>query len=638
MNNLKNLYQKNEDESYVHWILRLLTDIILVSWCIFHLYTAYFGLLGGIKQRTVHLAFALVLCFRLYPIFKQNNTRTKKVISNVISFLLLVGGLSSSIYMFLQDANLPLRAGTVVFEDVIFGVIMIIAILEGTRRAIGFPMCLASTICLIYCYFGKYMPSVIAHSGFDLKGIVNIVYLTTEGIYGVAIYVAATFIFLFIILAQLLKEIGMGQFFIDIACKLFGSIRGGPAKIAVVASSFFGTISGSAVANVTSTGSFTIPLMIELGYPSYYAGAVEAVASAGGQFMPPVMASASFVIAEILGLPYYKVILGATIPAVFFYFCLFLQVDLYAVKANFVRLTKEDLEKISWKSLAAKSYFLLPIVVLLWILVVLKSTPSKAAIWTITSTLVVSLMSKKTRINVFKLISAFKNAGKTMVMISMACANVGIIIGSLMLTGIGLKFSTMLVRLSHGNIPCLLFLTMISSLILGMGVPSLVCYLLLALIVAPALILMGVEPLVAHLFIFYFGIISCITPPVAITAYAAAGIAGSNPTKTGFMAFRLGLVGFIVPFFMVYHPSLVVMDSSFIQILNGIIIGLMMVFALASSLEGFMFRRINLLWRILLLMVAIMVIPNIIILNLFALGLFIIIIVINYWEVKRAKT
>lgn len=640
MNNLKKLYQKNEDESHVHWILRLLVNIILVSYCIFHLYTGCFGILGGIKQRIVHLAFALVLTFTLYPTTKQNNTKAKKIISDLISFLLIIGSLFSSIYIFIQDSTtLSGRHGIVYFGDVVFGIIMIIAILEGTRRIVGKALPSISLILLLYAYLGRYMPSIVAHQGFNVEGIVNIVYLTTEGIYGIAIYVSATFIFLFIILAALLEETGMGQFFIDFAYKIVGRVRGGPAKIAVIASSFFGMFSGSALANVASTGSFTIPLMKKVGYPPYYAAAVEAVASTGGQFMPPIMASASFIIAEILGIPYYKVMLSAAIPAFLYYVCLFFQIDFFAAKAGLVGVSKKEANKISWKSLNTRAYLLFPVGVLFYTLAVLRYTTSKAAIWTILSTVAISALNKNSRLNIFKLVCAFKKAGKNIVVIALCCANIGIIVGVLMLTGMGLKLSSLLVTLAHGNLLYLLVLTMIASIILGMGVPTLAAYLLLALVVGPALIQMGVLPLAAHLFIFYFGIISCITPPVAMAAYVAAGIAGSNPTKTGFMAWKLGLTAFIVPFVMVYNPGLLGIGS-FIQIFRAIIFALISVYALASSLEGYLlFKKVNFFpWRILLIVVvATVIFPNNMMINLFGIILFIGIMAIHLIQMILQK-
>jgi TRAP transporter 4TM/12TM fusion protein len=573
----------------------LILTTVCCAFSLFHIYTAYFGVLSGMRQRILHLTFTLFLTFWIYP-FKSGSRST---LDRIVSGALLVLSVSACIHIFLLDPVLPMREGDIFPVDVYFGLITIAAVLEATRRVTGWQLPLIALLFLVYAYIGPYLPGLFGHRGFSIDRIVYVVYLTTEGIFGMPLYVSSTFIVLFIILAAFLKETGIGEFFIDIAFGMFGRVRGGPAKVAVVASSFFGTFSGSALANVTGTGTFTIPLMIRTGFSPQFAAAVEAVASTGGQFMPPIMASVAFVMAEILGISYIKVAIAASIPALLYYTGIFAQVDFRAAKRGLKGVPKEELPSVR-KILVRNGHLLLPLVVLIYILGIKQLTPMRAAFWTIMCTILVSAVRRSTRLNVPKTLEALKSGAIGTLSVATACASIGIIVGVLMLTGLGLKLSGMLVDIAQGSLLILLVLSMVTSLILGMGVPTLAAYLVLALVVAPALINMGVKPIAAHLFMFYFGIISCITPPVALAAYTAAGISGSDPMKTGYQAVRLGIAAFIVPFLFVYHPVLL-MEGPTWKILQSSLTAMIGVTALAASLEGYLLGQLPAILRVALL-------------------------------------
>ncbi len=568
--------------------------VVCCAFSLFHIYTAYFGVLSGTRQRIIHLTFTLFLTFWIYP-FKSGS---RSILDRVFSGSLLLFSVAACLHIFRLDPVLPLREGEIYPIDVFFGLIAILAVLEATRRVTGWQLPVISFLFMVYAYIGPHLPGIFGHRGFPISRIVYVVYLTTEGIFGMALYVSSTFIVLFIILAAFLKETGIGEFFIDIAFGLFGRVRGGPAKVAVVASSFFGTFSGSALANVTGTGTFTIPLMIRTGFTPQFAAAVEAVASTGGQFMPPIMASVAFVMAEILGISYIKVAIAAVIPAILYYTGIFAQVDFRAANRGLKGVSGVGLSKVI-KSIKSNGHLLLPLIVLIYVLGIKQLTPMRAAFWTIISTIVVSMGRRSTRLSVPKALEALKNGAVGALSVATACANIGIIVGVLMLTGLGLKLSGMLVEIARGSLLLLLMLSMVTSLILGMGVPTLAAYLVLALVVAPALIKMGVMPIAAHLFMFYFGIISCITPPVALAAYTAAGISGSDPMKTGYQAVKLGIAAFIVPFLFVYHPVLL-MDGPVWNILQSSLTAITGVVALAGSLEGYFMGRLPIILRMVL--------------------------------------
>jgi TRAP transporter 4TM/12TM fusion protein len=590
-----------------------------VVWSIFQLWTGGIETMVAMRQRAIHLMFTEILIFLLFPMRKSWVNNRPALVSDLI-----LAGLSTvaGIYIFTQYEVLTFRIGITTLPDLILGAIAIVLLLEATRRVIGPIMSAIAVVFLLYAYFGQYAPDLFAHRGYPIARIVSQMYLTTEGIYGLVLGVSATFIYLFVLFGGFLKASGGGQLFIDIAYGLFGRVRGGPAKVAVVASCLFGTVSGSAAANVVGTGTFTIPLMKSIGYRPHFAGAVEAVASSGGQLMPPIMGAAAFIMSEILQISYARICLHALLPALLYYFCAFIMVDLEAAKTGLKGVPSELLPKVG-RIVRERGLLLLPIPVLIYVLAVMQATPMKAAFWAIITTF--GLLAFQTILNVLRELGgrlSLSQAGISLLrqtttamhegaagtlIVASACATAGIVIGVTNLTGLGLKLSGILIDLSHGYLLALLVLTMIASIILGMGLPTTACYILLAVLAAPALIKMGVVPIAAHLFVFYFGIISAITPPVAGAAYAAAPIANVGPMQIGFTACRLGIAAFILPYMWVYGPSLLLIGEPF-QVVLGVSTSVIGIAACACAVQGFILGPVKPLGRVLLMVAALLLI------------------------------
>ena len=563
-------------------MLKKLSFILAAIFCVFHCWTAMFGTAAGIGQKAIHLGLVLAIFFLDY--LAKDDRKWYCRLSDVFFILASVGSL---IYIMSIDSTIDMRSGLIYTYDIFFGVLLMVTLIEATRRAVGKSLAIVVIVFILYAFFGQYMPGFLVHAGMDISRLTSVVYLGTDGIYGTAIYASASYIVLFVILGAVFNETGVGDYFTKLASRVFGKFRGGPAKIAVVASGLFGSISGSAIANVIGTGTFTIPMMKKCGFEDEYAAAVEASASTGGQIMPPVMGATAFLIAEYLGIPYFSLVKAALIPAVLFYVAILMTVDLYARKHDIKGVPESELP--TWKELGRNVYLILPLIYLIISMSVFKMSVTKSGITSIIATIVCTLFSARNRITLEKLkriVKASINGAKP---VAVACGVVGIIIGIVMGSGLGFRMSSMLIQISNGQLGILLVLTMVVSLILGMGVPTTAAYLMLALLVVPALKQMNVLPLAAHLFIFYFGIISNVTPPVALAAYAAAGVARCNPTKTGIFAFKLSLSGFILPFMFVYNPVLL-MQGNWLEIIQSLITALLGIYSLSSALEGFVFK------------------------------------------------
>ncbi len=541
-----------------------------------------FGAAAGIGQKAIHLGLVLIIFFLDY-LAKED----RKWYLKITDLFFIIASAGSLIYIMSIDSTIDLRSGVVYTYDIVFGVLLVLALIEATRRSVGTSLAIVTGCFILYGFFGQYMPGFLAHVGMDLPRFISIVYLGTDGIYGTAIYASASYIVLFVILGAVFNETGVGDYFTKLASRAFGRFVGGPAKIAVVASGLFGSISGSAIANVIGTGTFTIPMMKKCGFEDEYAAAVEASASTGGQIMPPVMGATAFLIAEYLGIPYFDLVKAALIPAVLFYVAILMTVDLYARKHHISGVPEDELP--TWKELGKTVYLILPLVYLIISMSVLKMSVTKSGISSILMAIVCTMFSAKNRLNKEKIVKIIKGSINGAKPVAIACGVVGIIIGIVMGSGLGFRMSSVLIQVSNGNLAILLILTMVVSLIMGMGVPTTAAYLMLALLVVPALKQMNVLPLAAHLFIFYFGIISNVTPPVALAAYAAAGVARCNPTKTGFFAFKLSLSGFILPFIFVYNPVLL-MQGSAIEIIQSLITALLGIYSLSCALEKFAFK------------------------------------------------
>lgn len=596
-----------------------------VCMSLFHLYTGCMGSLDPWSQRVIHLAFGFIITFLTYPYLKG-----KKI--NILDICLAVLSLICGLYVIVNMEALVDRAGMPTKWDILFGVITTLLVLEMTRRVIGLALVIVAGIFLLYAYFGPYLPDAIAHRGYSIERIATHMYTTLEGIYGVPIGVSATFVILFVIFGAFLEATKTGDFFINFANSIAGKKRGGPAKVAVISSGFFGTISGSAVANVVGTGTYTIPLMKRTGYAPNFAAAVEAVASSGGQLVPPVMGAAAFVISEMTGVSYLKICIAAIIPSVLYYTSLFTAVHMEARRANLSGLSDEEVPKM-WATLKTQGYLAISALVLVYFLAVELRSPSFSAFWAIIAALILSSIKKSTRLNLNGLIKALESGAKGALSVVAACAAAGIVVGVVTLTGLGLKFSGAIIQLAQGNLYLTLVFTMIASLILGMGLPTTAAYIICAILAVPALTNLGVNVLSAHLFVFYFAIISAITPPVALAAYAGAGIAKSDPMKTGLTACRIGLAAFIVPYMFVFNPALL-MSGPVLQIIWVTFTALIGVILLSCSVIGWWLAYMKTWERVLLFCASILLIEPSLITDIISL-VFIVPVLLNQLKARK---
>jgi len=585
-----------------------IVSIICFIASIYHIYTSTFGVFTPRLQRGFHLMFMLPLGFLLYPASKKSPQDKPSFLDYVFSLFVFL----PSLYVVLENSRLEERwefVTKVLSIEVIFGAILVILLIELIRRAVAPALASIVVISFLYLLFGPYLPSSINHCGFSFPRSIELLYLISdEGIVGMMTGISATYVAIFILFGAFLVRTGVSDFFSDFARALTGSTQGGPAKIAVMTSALFGMVSGVAVANVFATGSFTIPLMKKRGYRPEFAAAVEAVASTGGQYMPPIMGAAAFVMAEMLSIPYIKIIFYASFSAFLYYFALFHIVNIEARKYGLKGEAKEDLPEKS--RVLKKSYLLLPIIILLFLLI-RGYSPLFAGSWCIFFSLATSLMNPEIRKNILKVFTQCMISGaKNTVMLAAALAGTGIIVAVITHTGIGLRFSSLIISLSGGHLILAMLFIAIGALILGTGVPSTAAYVLSVILGGRALIEMGILPIAAHLFCFYFAIIACITPPVALCAYAAASIAKSNPVKTGFEAFKLGIAGFIIPFIFVFYPGLI-LQGSIKEILFSFILGLFVTYISCVAVQRyFKDRYLNILGRILLFVIIILVISK----------------------------
>lgn len=582
-------------------ILAFLATVVAVTMSLFHIYTGYFGSLDPWSQRVTHLTLGLLITFLSYPIVKG-----KKV--NVIDILLALVSIACGAYVILNMDAIVDRAGMPATWDVVFGVLTILLVLEMTRRVIGLALVIVASVFLLYAYFGPWLPEAIAHRGYGIERIATHMYTTLEGIFGVPLAVSATFVILFVIFGAFLEATKTGDFFINLANSIAGRARGGPAKVAVISSSFFGTISGSAVANVVGTGTYTIPLMKRTGYTAPFSASVEAVASSGGQLVPPVMGAAAFVISEMTGESYLTICVAAIIPSLLYYIALFTSVDREARRVGLQGMREDEVPSFTG-TLKSRGYLAISALVLIYLLAIRMTSPSYAAFWAIISSILLSSIKQETRLNLKGLIRALESGAKSALAVVAACAAAGLVVGVVSLTGLGLKFSGAIIALAGGNLYLTLFLTMIASLILGMGLPTTAAYIICAVLAVPALTNLGVGVLAAHLFVFYFAIISAITPPVALAAYAGSAIAKSQPMETAVTACRIGLAAFIIPYMFIFNPSLL-MDGSVISIIWVSLTASAGVFMLSCSTIGWLFSSLTTWERVLLFIGSILLIEG----------------------------
>lgn len=585
--------------------------VLAISLTLFHLFTGFRGAFEARIQGPIHLGTALALIFLLYP-YKKGLQRKQKTVP-WYDVILAITSLCVGYYnVIFYDVLVSER---IVFgyelPDFIVATLGVLLVLEAARRCVGLPIVIVAGTAILYALYGNLIPTkLFAHRGFSWGDLSTSLYLTTKGIYSTPIQVSSTFIFLFLFFGVMLIKTGVGQFFNDLAFALTGRYTGGQAKAAVVASSLQGMVSGSSVANTVGSGSFTIPMMKKAGYKPEFAAATEASASTGGQIMPPIMGAAAFIMATYTETPYSKIMMAALIPALLYFLGVFLGVHFESKKLGIIGVSKEALPNLK-KLMIERGYLILPLVVIFYTLLSGR-TPMRAALFAIAVSYLVSLIRKETRMGIKSLLSAFEEGARTALPVIAACAAAGIIVGVVVQTGLGGRIADGIIALGSGKLILTLFFTMIACLILGMGLPTTANYVVTATMAAPALVLgLDVPVLAAHMFVFYFGIVADITPPVCLAAYAGAGLARANPFMTGVTATKLAAAAYIIPYIFVMNPQLLLIDVQPLTLTIGVITAITGMIGISSAMAGFFIRHSKVWERVALFIAGLsLVTPN----------------------------
>lgn len=567
---------------------------------IFQIYTAFYMPLPGMAQRAVHLGLGLAIVYLYYP-KKRPEKESLKTLSYLLGFACALAALAACFNVALNWGSMakPMRLAIPWQSDRILGTLLVILVLWGTKKVTGWAMPLIAVLFLCYAYFGQYMPGMFKHAGVKFGNLISMSYMCTEGIFSSILGVSTDQVFIFLLFGQMLESLGGSEFFLDWANSGFGKLKGGPAKVSIFGSALFGSISGSAVANVVGTGTITIPLMKKVGYDSVYAGAVESVASTGGLIMPPVMGAAAFIMADIVGITYWQVCLAALIPAILYYLALFITVHLRAKVLDLKGIPEDELPD-GRKLLKEKGYiYLPPLVILVVVLGVLQYPAYRACIYCCILLLLLAMTKKELR-QVMKKewFQILVKTAKSSMTVIMACSCAGLILMSLQTSGLILKLSNILISMAGGRLWLLMILVMIGSLIMGMGLPASACYIILAILAAPSLVSLGVPTIAAHLFVLYFGAMSAITPPVAMAAFAAAPIAEESAVKIGFTAFKMALPSFLIAFCFGFQPELV-MIGTWYEIAFAFINCVLGVVAMSIGIQGYFQTQLSLVIRVL---------------------------------------
>lgn len=628
---LKSLDKESNTVEYTG-ICGKIIALVCICFALFQIYTGFFGALDAMIQRCVHLSFGISLVFLLCPTKKS---WIKKGRFHPLDVLLAVIAMVPPIYILVNYQDLILRAGTVTMTDSIVGAIGIIMVLEAARRIVGLPIVIVVVCFLAYGFFGRYMPGPLAHRGLTIQQMVGHLFFTTEGVFGIPMGVSSTFIFLFILFGAYLEKTGLGKFFIDIANAIAGWASGGPAKVAVISSALQGTISGSSVANVVGSGSFTIPMMKKLGYHKNFAGAVEAAASTGGQLMPPIMGAAAFLMAEFVGVPYMEVVKAAIVPAILYFIGVFLGVHFEAKKNNLEGTPRSMLP--AWtKIMKDEGHLAIPLIAIIGLLSS-GYTPMKAALAGIFISIATAMLRANTRMSLWDIVDGLIKGARGALGVIIACASAGMIIGIVTKTGVGLKLASALVTVASGNFMLLLFCTMLTSLLLGMGVPTTANYVITSTIAAPALIQLGVPILAAHMFVFYFGIIADITPPVALAAYAGSAISGGDPLKTGINASKLGIAAFIIPYVFVLSPQILGIGATIGGITFTTITALIGMTGISGAMIGQFYTKANAIERLALLAGGLCLIDPHVLTDIVGVAILAAVFTLQYFRIRRHK-
>lgn len=569
--------------------------IVKIGLVLFSLFAIYMNLIALWDERTRRSLFVGLVVLAVFVLYPAKKNRAQKV--NVIPWydiILGVVGAGSYFYFVFNVDRIVQNAGRISTLDMVVGIVGILILLEACRRSVGIPIIVVVSAFIVYAFA----------SHITLKKIIYNLFFTTEGVIGTPISVCCTYIVLFIIFGAFLERSGISDFFIQAANAVAGSSSGGPAKVAVISSALCGMVSGSSVANTVTTGSITIPMMKKTGYKPEFAGAVEAAASTGGQIMPPIMGAAAFLMSEMIGIPYSGLVVCAILPAILYFAGVFIMVHLEAKKLKLEGIPKDQIPNF-WKLVLKKGYLLVPLVVLIW-MIVEGYTMSRAALLATAAVIVISLFKKETRMTPRKILSALYAAAKSTVSVSVACAVAGIIAGVVTMTGLGQVLITAIVGIAGNNLLIALILTMLSCIVLGMGLPTTATYVIMATTCAPILVTgMNVNLLAAHMFVFYFGIVADITPPVALAAYAGSAIAGSNPLKTGLNASKLAIAAFIVPYIFVLNPSMLLQNASLVDIVVISITAFLGITSVSIGIVGHCFCKVNWVFRVMLIIMGI---------------------------------
>jgi TRAP transporter 4TM/12TM fusion protein len=611
--------------------LALVVKCISAFFAFFYLYTAGFGIFSSQSHRGLYLLFIYVLCFILYPASKK--APNNKFLAAVDALLICLSTASLFYWMTEYSEYAEMRVGLPSVWDTFWGAVLILISLEVTRRVMGITLTVLGFLFVVQLYFGPYLPGIFAHKGMTLTRIIEFDYSTMEGIFGTIASVFATYVMPFLIFGAFLQRSGGGEFFINLARSLTGHIPGGPALIAVWGSAIFGSISGSPVANVVGTGTFTIPMMMRVGFRPEFAGAVEAAASTGGQFLPPVMGAAAFILATLTETPYSQIVIMATVPALLYYISLTSMVYFRAKKMMIGGISKEELPRVS-EVLRSGWYYAFTIIVAIYCIVAGFSPPI-VAFWATVFVTACSMLRKQTRFTPKKFFEALDGAGRSSLVVGSTVGTLGLVMGGITLSGLGVTFSQLLLSASGGSTFLTIILIAIIATIVGMGLPTAASYIVLAILAAPSLISIGVPTVHAHMLCFWLALTSNLTPPVCVAAFAAASISKADPMKTGLHACTLGLFLYMVPFAFVYTPQIMLVGDSWVEIFSIITSFLFATLGLSATIQGWFLRRLTIGERLIYLVSAVLLITPETITDLIGLVILALITVKNYRRLKK---
>lgn len=605
--------------------------VLTVATSLIHCWMNTIGVLMSIKMNAIHLGTLMAVTYLLYPAFSSSPRKRPSYFDWVFAALSIL----TAAYMLLNYDRLLETNMTPLMLDLAVAVVIIVLLTEASRRSIGLPLTILSLFFLAYTRLGPHFPGLFAHRGFNWERILLRMVFTDEGIYGTTLSVSASYVFMFILFGSFLAATRTSEFFNDLAMALAGKYRGGPAKVSVIASALMGTISGSAQANVATTGAFTIPLMKKIGYPNYFAGAVEASASTGGILMPPIMGASAFIMSSFLGIPYVTIMLAGFGPAILYFLGIMFMVDLQAKKQGMKGVPAAEIPSLR-KTMKERGHMLLPLAFIMYMLVA-GYTPLFSAMAGLMAIIVISSLKKTTRMNLSDFINALDDGAKSSAPVAVSCAIVGFIVGAVGMTGLGQVIAMNIMTFSGGMLWLAMILCMIASIVLGMGLPSTACYIVVATIAAPAMQSMGVPPLAAHFFAFYYGTMSGVVPPVALTSFTAAGLSGGKPTKVALVGLALASSGLILPFFFVYNPILLGINFSWGSFLYTMGLAGLSIFALSVSFMGMWRSRLPVWERFLFLVVGIMLVNPLQIGHLLALAAFAVLTFLHFVFSKKRQ-